>query len=385
MFNFDQAASTPVHPDVIRTIAEVMQARSGNPSSIHRGGRDAAVLLERSREVCAAALGAPPEDGRIVFTSGATESNNLAIKGALLGRTDGRRHIVTTMIEHSSVYESCRQLEDFGFEVTYVRPRTDGTVSPESVLGALRGDTALVSVMHVNNETGAVQPVGEIGRRLKEADARVLLHVDGVQGFGRLPLDLARSRIDLYSVSAHKVRGPKGVGLLFVRRGVRLIPLLSGGSQEHGLRAGTENTAAIVGAAKAFRLAAEGRPERGRRLGELRALVVSEVRRHEGLKLTEPAETAPHIVHFTFPGLKSEVVLHTLEELNMLVSAQSACAAKTEKPSRVLTAMGMDREHATSGIRISLGDLHTEEDVRLLSEALGRAVSRLAPFEGRKR
>ncbi|WP_172249758.1 cysteine desulfurase family protein [Saccharibacillus deserti] len=383
MLNFDHAASTPVHPDVIRTISEVTEAHSGNPSSIHRGGQAASRLLERSREVCAAALGV--QSAEIVFTSGATESNNLAVKGMLLGRVDGRRHIVTTQIEHASVYESCRQLESFGFEVTYVAPEADGTVRPERILGAVRKDTALVSVIHVNNETGAVQPVEEIGRQLKRRDARVRFHVDGVQGFGRLALGLNAAGIDLYSLSAHKIGGPRGVGLLVVRSGVRLFPLISGGTQESGLRAGTENVPSIVGAAKAFRLAAEGQPERAERMNLLREYAVREVRKHKALTLTEPAHPAPHIVHFTFPGLKSQVILHTLEELGVLVSAQSACSAKTEKPSRVLEAMGRDRAHATSGIRFSLGDGHTQEEIRLLSEALEQAVSRLAPFEGRKR
>ncbi|WP_018975699.1 cysteine desulfurase family protein [Saccharibacillus kuerlensis] len=380
MLNFDHAASTPAHPDVIRTIAEVMAVHSGNPSSIHRSGEAASKLLERSREVCAEALDVKP--GEIVFTSGATESNNLAIKGVMLGRSDGRRHIVTTQIEHSSVYESCRQLESLGFETTYVQPESDGTVSTDRLLAAVRQDTALVSIMHVNNETGAVQPIEEIGRRLKSLDSRVLLHVDGVQGFGRLALDLKAASIDLYSVSAHKIRGPRGVGLLFVREGVRLFPLLSGGGQEGGLRAGTENVASIVGAAKAFRLAAEGRTERAAKMKAFRDTLVKEVRLHQALTLTEPIKPAPHIVHFTFPGLKSQVILHTLEELGMLVSAQSACAAKTEKPSRVLSAMGREREHATSGIRLSLGDEHTQEDIRLLSEALDKAVRRLAPLRG---
>lgn len=384
MLNFDHAASAPAHPDVIRTVAEVMEAHSGNPSSIHRGGQAASKLLERSREVCAAALGGV-KPSEVVFTSGATESNNLAIKGSMLGRKDGRVHIVTTQIEHASVTESCLQLEALGFETTFVQPEADGTVSVEKVLAALREDTALVSVMHVNNETGAVQPVEEIARSVKMRDPRVLVHVDGVQGFGRIELAFLASAIDLYSASAHKIRGPRGVGLLFVREGVRLFPLLTGGGQESGLRAGTENLASIVGAAKAFRMAAEGQVQRAAQMAELREELVAEVRRHDVLTLTQPKRPAPHIVHFTFPGLKSQVVLHTLEELGMLVSAQSACAAKTEKPSRVLSAMGRSREHATSGIRISLGDEHTRQDVRLLAEALDKAVRRLAPLEGRKR
>lgn len=384
MLNFDHAASTPTAPDVIRTIAEVMEAHSGNPSSIHRGGEAASKLLERSREVCAAAIGGV-KPGELVFTSGATESNNLAIKGMMLGRRDGKKHIVTTAIEHASVYESCRQLEELGFDATYVRPEADGIVSVQTVLAAVREDTALVSVMHVNNETGAVQPVTEIGRQLKKLHPRVRFHVDGVQGFGHFSLDLNEAGIDLYSLSAHKIRGPRGVGILYVREGVRLFPLFSGGGQESGLRAGTENVAAIVGAAKAFRLAAEGRAERKQKMNVLRQMVTAEVNRHEVLRLTEPQQSSPHIIHFTFSGLKSQVILHTLEELGAQVSAQSACSAKTEKPSRVLSAMGRGREEAISGIRISLGDEHGQSEVRQLVKMIGSAVNRLAPLEGRKR
>ncbi|OWA36689.1 cysteine desulfurase NifS [Saccharibacillus sp. O16] len=384
MLNFDHAASTPAHPDVIRTVAEVMEAHSGNPSSIHRSGEAASRLLDRSRGVYAAALGGVRQQ-EIVLTSGATESNNLAIKGTLLGRGDGRKHIVTTQIEHASVTESCLQLEQLGMETTFVPPEADGTVSAEKVLAALRPDTALVSIMHVNNEMGAIQPVEEIAQLVKQRDPKILVHVDGVQGFGRVKLELASSAIDLYSLSAHKVRGPRGVGVLYVRSGVRLFPLLTGGGQESGLRAGTENLAAIVGAAKAFRMAAEGLEQRAAKMTKLRQLLIAEVRRHDRLILTEPRFPAPHIVHFTFPGLKSQVILHTLEELGVLVSAQSACAAKTEKPSRVLSAMGLSREHATSGIRLSLGDEHTEEDIRQLVDALDKAVGLLAPLEGRKR
>lgn len=384
MLNFDQAASTPTDPDVIRTISEVMEAHSANPSSIHHGGEAASRLLERSREVCAAAIGGvkPTE---IVFTSGATESNNLAIKGMMLGRSDGKKHIVTTAIEHASVYESFQQLEELGFEATYVRPEADGVVSAQAVLAAVGEDTALVSVMHVNNETGAVQPIAEIGRQLKKLYPRVRFHVDGVQGFSQLSLDLNEAGIDLYSLSAHKIRGPRGVGILYVREGVRLLPLFSGGGQENGLRAGTENVASIVGAAKAFRLAAEGRTQRAKKMNALREMVVAEVNRHAGLRLTDPEQSSPHIIHFTFSGLKSQVILNTLEELGVQVSAQSACSAKTEKPSRVLSAMGRGHEEAISGIRISLGDEHGQSEIRELVKVIGSAVERLAPLEGRKR
>lgn len=230
MIYFDHAATTPPYEDVTKTVAEVMARHYGNPSSLHRLGEESAKLLDKAREVSAAALGVQSRE--IVFTGGATESNNMAIKGVALQFTERGKHLITTATEHPSVFESVKQLATWGWETTILPVDEDGGVTVEQVREALRPDTVLVSVMHVNNETGTVQPVGEIGRMLKAVAPRVLFHVDGVQGFGKLPLSLADSGIDLYSLSAHKLRGPKGVGLLYVREGLRLAPLLAGGGQE---------------------------------------------------------------------------------------------------------------------------------------------------------
>lgn len=251
---FDYAATTPPHPDVIRTMAEIMETQFGNPSSIHGYGERADQLLRRARSGCLAAIGVKPEE--IIFTSGATESNNLAIKGAALRYQSRGRHIITTATEHASVYESFMQLRQWGWEVTLVPVNSDGVVNAQQVVDAIRPDTVLVSLMHVNNETGAIHPIAEIGKQLKKKAPRVLFHVDGVQGFGKIKVTPDAWGADLYSLSAHKIRGPKGVGLLYVRSGVELTPLMSGGSQEQGLRAGTENVALLVGMAKAMRMAA---------------------------------------------------------------------------------------------------------------------------------
>ncbi|GGA20621.1 cysteine desulfurase family protein [Paenibacillus physcomitrellae] len=377
---FDHAASTPPHPEVIRTIAEVMQAHYGNPSSLHASGESGFKLLHRAREVCAQALGVEPSE--IVFTSGATESNNMAIKGAALQYRTRGKHLITSMVEHPSVYESFRQLEGLGFEVTFVPVQTDGTVDIEAVMQAVRKDTVLVSIMHVNNETGSIQPVAEIGRELKQKHPRVLFHVDGVQGFGKVPLQIKDSGIDLYSLSAHKIRGPKGAGLLYVRKGVQLFPLLSGGGQEGGVRSGTENVPALVGMAKALRLAKEKEGENIRGWRNVRQRLVEGMASLPELVLNSPADGAPHILHFSYPGMKPEVVLHCLEEDGLEVSTKSACSSKTSEPSRVLLAMGKSMEVAQSGIRISLGDEHTAEDADLLIEALTKAVKRLSGLKG---
>ncbi len=379
---FDYAATTPPYPEVVRAMGEMMQRHYGNPSSLHRYGEEADRLLRRAREVSAGVLGVQPDE--LIWTSGATESNNLALKGAAMrcGRLQG--HIITTAIEHASVYEACRQLEQLGFEVSYLDAEPDGTLSLEHIQAAFREDTILFSMMHVNNETGAVQPVMEVARWIKKHHPRTIVHVDGVQGFGRLaPLPLGEGRIDLYSLSAHKLRGPRGVGLLYAKQGTELLPLLAGGGQENGYRSGTENVAAIAGMTKALRLSAEKQPTQEQHLRLLSDELRQQIRTIPGLLLTEVREVAPHIVHFTYPGMKAEVVLHSLEQQGMLVSTQSACASRRAKPSRVLRSMGMDAEAAMSGIRISLGDEHTAEDITQLVAALRQTVQALRPLERR--
>lgn len=377
---FDHAATTPPHEDVIRTVAEVMAQHFGNPSSLHRSGEDSGKLLSKAREVCANALQVSPDE--IIFTSGATESNNMAIRGVMAGYRHRGNHIVTTSIEHPSVYETCRHLEKQGCEVTYVPAQADGTVSAEDVVSAIKEDTVLVSVMHVNNETGAIQPITEIGKALKKLYPRVMFHVDGVQGFGKLPLSIRDSRIDLYSLSAHKFRGPKGIGLLYVREGVGLEPLLTGGGQEGGLRSGTENIPYIVGMAKAVRLATERQPFLAEQLAKLNQELSEGLQRLTGLEMNSSGHGAPHIVHFSYPGMKAETMLHMLEEEGILVSTQSACSSKRSEPSRVLLAMNRNMDSALSGIRISLGEEHTEEDVRQLLRAIEHTMGRLQRLKG---
>lgn len=379
---FDYAATTPPYPEVVRAMGEMMQQHYGNPSSLHRYGEEADRLLRRAREVSAGVLGVQP--GELIWTSGATESNNLALKGAAMRRGRLQGHIITTAIEHASVYEACRQLEQLGFEVSYLDAEPNGTISLERIQAAFREDTILFSMMHVNNETGAVQPVMEVARWIKKHHPRTIVHVDGVQGFGRLaPFPLGEGSIDLYSLSAHKLRGPRGVGLLYVKQGTELLPLLAGGGQENGYRSGTENVAAIAGMTKALRLSAEKQTTQEQHLRLLSAELRQQIRTIPGLLLTEVREVAPHIVHFTYPGMKAEVVLHSLEQQGMLVSTQSACASRRAKPSRVLRSMGMDAEAAMSGIRISLGDEHTAEDITQLVAALRQTVQALRPLERR--
>lgn len=377
---FDHAAATPPYEDVVRTVAEVMAAHYGNPSSLHKLGEESGRLLIKAREVCAAALGVKP--GEIVFTSGATESNNLAVKGAAMRYAGRGRHLITTQVEHPSVWECYVQLEKQGWEVTFLPVDKNGQISVQDTLDAVRKDTVLLSVMHVNNETGCIQPVEELGRRLKKELPRVIFHVDGVQGFGKVPLSLMDSGIDLYSLSAHKLRGPRGAGLLMVREGLSLVPLMSGGGQEDSLRPGTENIPAVVGMAKAIRLAKEGEQQRAGKLNAMRKQLIQGLAAWPELIVHSGEAAAPHIVHFSYPGMKAEAFLHMLEEQGFLVSTKSACSSKKAEPSRVLLAMGAGKAEAESGVRISLAEEHTAGDIQELLAAIGKSVDRVRRLKG---
>ncbi|WP_375103704.1 cysteine desulfurase family protein [Paenibacillus sp. RS8] len=380
MLYWDYAAATPPYEDVVKTMEQIMKLHYANPSSLHRAGSEAAKLIRRSREVCAAALAVQPKE--ILFTSGATESNNLAIKGAALQYQSRGRHLITTEIEHPSVYESCLQLQRNGWEITFVAPDSTGMIDPERVAAAVRRDTVLVSVMHVNNEIGTVQPLKEIGRLIKSVNSRTLFHVDGVQGFGKLTVDLKGWKADLYSLSPHKIRGPRGAGLLYIKEGIQLFPLLSGGSHEEGQRAGTENVPAIVASSKAVRMSGEQRETFYARVLPLRDRLLRFLHTVPEFVINSREDGAPHIVHFSYPGMKGEVFARKLEELGMAVSTRSACSSRLAEPSRVLLSMGKDVSVASGGIRISFGDSHTEEDVAALEKALITAVRALKIAEG---
>ncbi|WP_151735867.1 cysteine desulfurase family protein ['Paenibacillus yunnanensis' Narsing Rao et al. 2020] len=380
MLYWDYAAAAPPYEEVVRTVEQIMRLHYANPSSLYRAGLETAQLVQRAREVCAAALGVQPSEIR--FTSGATESNNLAVKGAALQYQGRGRHIVTTEIEHPSVYDSCLQLQKLGWEVSFIAPDGRGVIDPERIAAAIRKDTVLVSVMHVNNEVGSVQPLAEIGRRIKAANRRTLFHVDGVQGYGKLETRLREWQADLYSLSPHKIRGPRGVGLLVIKDGIELSPLLTGGSQESGLRAGTENVPGIVAAAKAVRMSGEAREAFAARVTPLRDRLLSFLRGIPEFVVNSSEEGAPHIVNFAYPGMKGEVMARKLEELGMLVATRSACSSRHAEPSRVLLAMGLGNEAALGGIRISFGDIHTPEDVEKLEQALLAAKSALKIAEG---
>lgn len=373
MIYFDNSATTMPDQSVLDTFIKASTRFFGNPSSLHFPGMEAERFLERARNQIAVLCQVSADE--IIFTSGGTESNNLAVKGAARFYQNRGRHIVTTAIEHPSVFEACRDLEEEGFRVTYVQPGQNGVVKTADVERVMTDDTILVTVMHVNNETGAIQPVEEIGRMLKSYP-QTRFHVDAVQGFGKVPLNIKKANIDLLSVSGHKLHGLKGTGFLVKRSRAELVPLLSGGGQEKGIRSGTEHTAAAAALAKTVRLALE---EEGSSMQKITNWLRQTLElRPEFVIHTPDGQAAPHILNVSVNGVKGEVLVHALEKKGFIVSTTSACSSKQTKPSRTLMAMGIHQDLASSAIRISLSSRNTMEEAEQFIETLDTIVPQLA-------
>jgi cysteine desulfurase len=366
----DYAATAPLDPRVAAAMYDCMTREHGNPSSSHAAGRRARELVEVARAAVAARVGAP--SGGLIFTSGATEANNLALAGVLRRSRNRRVHLVTSRIEHKSVLDAARSLEASGVAVTYVPVTAGGWIEPERVVEAVGEDTQLVSIMQVNNETGVIQDVEAIGEACRARG--VLFHVDAAQGAGKLPLRLATAPIDLCSLTAHKLCGPKGVGALYVAPRVTLVPQLHGGEQERSLRAGTLATHQIVGMGKAYELAD---PEReAPRLAVLRERLWRELGAIAGVRQNgDPARRAAHVLNVTFPGVDGESLRFALQDV--CVSAGSACAADSPDASHVLTGMGSSDVLAGSSLRFSVGRFTTEDDVVTAAARVAAAVARL--------
>jgi cysteine desulfurase len=381
MLYLDYCATTPIHDAVVETITDVMRHHYGNPSSLHRLGIEAEKLVKQSRQVIADTLRCQLNE--IIFTSGGTESNNLAIKGTAFAHANRGKHLITSQIEHSSVFESFRQLEKQGFRVTYLPVDATGQVLVDQVQQAMENDTILVSLMQVNNEMGRIQPIEEIGSMLKRYP-KVTFHVDAIQSIGKLQVTPSQLGADLISISAHKLFGPKGIGVLYRRHGLRLTPQQSGGGQEFDVRSGTENVPLIVGMAKAMRLIAEQEQEHSAAMYRLRSRLIHRMEQMDGLKITgsiEMAGMAPHIVHLCIPGLRAEVVVHALEQHGIYISTQSACGSDGAKPSRILLAMGMNHEHAISGLRVSYSAAQTLDDMDYFADKLLQVINELRLYK----
>ena len=373
----DYAATTPVDPRVAEKMCGclTMDGIFANPASrSHQYGWQAEEAVELARRQVADLVGADPRE--IVWTSGATESDNLAIKGAARAMAERGRHIITSQIEHKAVIDPCRQLEREGFEVTWLKPGADGLISPEQLQAALREDTILVSLMHVNNEIGVINDIAALGAIARERG--VLFHVDAAQSTGKLPINLKKLPVDLMSFSAHKSYGPKGVGALYVRRApeVRIEALIHGGGHERGMRSGTLAPHQLVGMGEAFAMAGAEMQAETRRISELHAQLLEGIKGVEGVSLNGSAEQRiPHNLNLAFSGVDGELLLLGLRDLAL--STGSACTSASVEPSYVLRAIGLADELAHSSIRLSLGRFTTSEDVQHAVEVLAKAVERL--------
>jgi cysteine desulfurase len=371
-FYLDYCATTPVHPSVREAMLTALEADFGNPSSMHWAGQKAAAMLKEARLDIASALGCGPEE--IIFTSGATEADNLALFGSLSRFPSDRAHLITSGIEHHAILHAAQEHEYQGDAVTFLPVDGRGLVNPEDVRAAIRPETVLISIMLVNNEVGSIQPIAEIGSIAREFGIR--FHTDAVQGMGLLDVDVEALRVDMLSLSAHKIYGPKGIGALYVRKGVDLSPLLVGGSQEASRRAGTENMPGILGFAAAVKLVCEHRVEERARILQLRERLIN------GLHASVPEvivngpeeEISPHIASVSFPGADAEMLLIRLNNEGFAVSMGSACNSRSIEPSHVLTAMGLPREQIESTLRISLGMPTTEEEIDLFVQGVVRVL-----------
>ncbi|MDP2652549.1 MAG: IscS subfamily cysteine desulfurase [Candidatus Omnitrophota bacterium] len=374
-FYFDYASTTPADPEVIRAMESFFHDRFGNASSPHAFGREAQKALEDARQTLAGFIGSLPEE--IVFTSGATESNNSAILGAAFSHRDQGNHIIISSIEHHSVHEPAHFLEKFGFRVTSVDVDPLGLVDPEAVRKAITDKTVLIAVMHASNEIGTIQPVAGIGKVARERGIPFL--VDAVQTVGHIPVDVRELGADMLSLSAHKFYGPKGVGALYIRKGVKVTHYLMGGDQERGRRASTQNVAGIVGMAKAVELCRGKMADEARTQTALRDRIIAEVlRRIDGVRLNgHPASRLPNNVHFSFDKIQGETLLMSLDMEGIAASMGSACTAGAMEPSRVLRAIGLSDELAFGSLRLTIGRWTTQEHVDALLETLPAVVKRL--------
>lgn len=377
---FDVAATTPISP-AVKDIMMASIAIYGNPSSLHHKGLEAEAQLMNARKEILCTLGTNHRIGRIVFTSGGTEANNLAIFGSVNLRSKRPQHIVTTAIEHKAVLEPLAELCRDGCEVTYVQPCADGDIRAADVLAALREDTVLVTMMHVNNETGAILPVEEVGKSIA-ANPKIKFHVDGTQAHGKIPIHLPSMKADMYTVSGHKIGGPKGIGALYVRNGLKLAPRTFGGNQEHGMRAGTENVLGAIAMAQAVLDAKDAVQEMNQFECEANAQLLIQTLLDCGYHVYLPEEKVPFIISASLPGLRGEVIVHALESVGLYVSTGSACSSKS-KESHVLAAMGISLKEQMGTIRISFLPRTTRQEIDFACQMIQRQTNWLKQMVGR--
>ena len=386
---FDNGATTRALPQVREIMDEVLEKEYGNPSSMHMKGFDAEKYVNHAKEIIAKSLKVDPKE--IYFTSGGTEANNLALIGTAFANKRERKHIITSCIEHASVYNPLSFLEDEGFEVTYLPVDEHGIVDLEALKKALRKDTLMVSIMCVNNEIGAIEPVEEIGKIVKSFDPKILFHTDCIQAYGKLNCYPKKWKADMISVSGHKIHGPKGIGFIYIKNGTKIKPIIWGGNQQKGMRSGTENVPAIAGLGEAAEEIYENLDEKRAHLYGLKQRFIDGIEKLEGTHVNGKTgeDSAPHIVSVSFEGIRSEVLLHSLEDRGIYVSSGSACSSNHPAISGTLKAIGVKKELLDSTLKENLLDstlrfsfsVHTtEEEIDYALEVLGELLPVLKKY-----
>lgn len=376
----DNSATTRCYDSVRDLVVKTMMEDYGNPSAMHMKGVEAERYVKEAAAKIASELKVSEKE--ILFTSGGTESDNLAIIGSVMANKRYGNHVITSAVEHAAVARPFDFLKSSGYDVTILPVDERGVVSAEDLKQALRPDTILVSVMYVNNEVGAVQPIDELAKVIHENNRRTVFHVDAIQGFGKFRIRPKKEGIDLLSVSGHKIHGPKGVGFLYISDKVKVIPQILGGGQQGGMRSGTDNVPGISGLGEAVQRVYKDFDKKQEQMRRLKILLAEELTKLDGVAINgmSPKEGAPHILNLSFVGIRSEVLLHALEERGVFVSAGSACSTHKRKPSATLTAMGLNSDRIESAIRMSLSEETTEEEVRYAIEQITALVPMLKKY-----
>lgn len=370
----DNSATTKPYDEVSAAVFDTMKINYGNPSSLHKRGIEAERAVKKAKENIAEAL--KVSESEIFFTSGGTESDNLAILGSL--RHSRHKHIITTSIEHPAVLNTFSNLSERGYTVDYLAVDNTGKVNMDAYKKLLKKDTALVSVMLVNNEIGTIEPVAEMSKLLKKINPRAVFHVDAVQGFGKIKFSADSLGADMISISSHKIHGPKGMGALYIKKGTNLNPIMYGGGQQQGIRSGTENVPGIVGFGTAAKIAMRDIDKKTEKMAYLKDRLKKGIEENiDDIMINTPENSAPHILNVSFGGVRSEVVLHSLEMQDIYVSSGSACSSHKKEPSYVLSEIGVPRKMIDGSIRFSLSEFNTEEDIDVVIGALKTIIPRL--------
>ncbi len=376
----DNSATTKVFSEVANMVQKVMLEDYGNPSSMHNKGLQAENYIKEAKDIISKNLKCQPKE--ILFTSGGTESDNLALIGTAMANKRSGNHIITTSIEHPAIIETCEHLRDLGFEITYLPVDNNGRIRLEDLEKAIKKETILVSVMHTNNEIGALEPIEEAGALIKKINPSIVFHVDAVQGYGKFRIMPKKMNIDLLSVSGHKIHGPKGIGFLYINEKIKIHPIIFGGGQQKGMRSGTENVPAIAGMGKAVELIYKDLDKHIDELYELKDFFIKSLSEIEGLTINglTGRDSAPHVVSVSVDGIRAEVLLHALEDKGIYVSSGSACASNKPAISSTLKAIGVKKELLDSTIRFSFSVFTTKEELEYTVEALKELLPMLRKY-----